>query len=205
MIRILNSLPLLYAVMLIPAWPLFIAFFDDTAYFPQLMYGSGLWAVYFLIFTVAVSPSLLIINRIGYGAPVGRWLLKRRRHLGLASAIYAGLHVVHYLLYSDDLATILAETLELKYALGWLAFVIMVALAVTSNNWSVKNMGRRWKALHLLIYPAAALTYLHWYLFDWFTARVMFWVAIFCGVKLAHRLIKLIPRRAGSPGQTRAS
>lgn len=200
MTRLLISLPLLYAVMLIPAWPLVTAFFDEAAYFPQLMYDSGLWAVYFLIITVAVSPTLLIINRIGQGAVIGRWLLKRRRHFGLASAIYAGLHVVHYLLYSDDLATILAETVELKYALGWLAFVIMLALAVTSNNRSVKAMGRRWKTLHWWIYPAAALTYLHWYLFDWYTARVLFWAGVFCGVKLLHRIIRSIPRRAHSPG-----
>jgi len=196
MTRILNSITLLYAIMLIPAWPLAYGFVDEGAYYPQLMFDSGLWAVYFLIITVAVSPMLLIINRVGYGAPIGRWLLKRRRHFGLATAIYATLHLLHYLLDADDLATILTETVEFKITVGWLAFLIMAALAVTSNNTSIRKMGRSWKTLHNWIYPAAGLTFLHWYLFDWYTARVMFWVGVFCAVKIAHGLIKRIPRRA---------
>lgn len=113
--------------------------------------------------------------------------------------------LMHCLLYADDLATILAEALELKITLGWMAFLIMVALAGTSNAAAIRAMGRKWKALHNWIYPEAAMTFLHWFLFDWYTARVIFWVAIFCGVKLAHSLIKLIPRRERSPVQTPAS
>lgn len=92
MTRIFNSITFLYAIMLIPVWPIACGFFDESAYYPQLMYDSGLWSVYFLIITIAVSPTLLLINRIGIGAPLGRWQLKRRRHFGLAVAIYAGLH-----------------------------------------------------------------------------------------------------------------
>ena len=196
MTRILHSITLLYALMLIPAWPLIIGLFDDAGYYPQLMYDSGLWAVYFLIITIAVSPMLLLINRIGVGTAFGRWLLKRRRHFGLATAIYASLHLGHYLAEADDVPTILAEMLAFKISVGWIAFLIMAVLAVTSNNTAIRKLGRRWKTLHNWIYPAAALTFLHWYLFDWYTARVMFWVGVFCAVKVGHRLVTFIPRQA---------
>lgn len=194
MSRILNSITLLYGVMLYPAIPLIWGFFDPGGYYPQLMFDSGMWGIYFLIITIAVTPTLLLINRIGIAKPVGRWLLKRRRHFGLATAIYAGIHMLHYLLDADDLATILAEMLEFKISIGWVAMIIMILLAATSNAASIRKLGRRWKTLHNWIYPAAALTFLHWYLFDWFTSRVLFWVGVFCAVKLAHGLIKLIPR-----------
>lgn len=205
MTRILNSMTLLYAIMLYPAWPIAYGFVDEGAYYPQLMFDSGLWGIYFLVITIAVTPTLLIINRIGYGASIGRWLLKRRRHFGLATGIYAGLHMMHYLLEADGIETILDETLELKFATAWIAMIIMILLSVTSNNASIRKMGRKWKRLHNWVYPAAAFTFLHWYLFDWNTARVMFWLGIFCAIKLGHSLIKLIPRRGQSPARKPAS
>ena len=199
MSRLLNSMTLLYAIMLYPAWPIAYGFVDEGAYYPQLMFDSGLWGIYFLIITIAVTPMLLIINRIGYGAPIGRWLLKRRRHFGLATAIYAGLHMMHYLLEADSLGAVLDDTVDFKITMGWLAMIIMILLSVTSNNASIRKMGRKWKTLHNWVYPAAAFTFLHWYLFDWNTERVMLWVGIFCTIKLGHGLIKRTPRRAAPP------
>ena len=44
------------------------------------------------------------------------------------------------------------------------AMLIFTALAVTSNNTSVRKLGKRWKVLHRFVYAAAILTFLHWIL-----------------------------------------
>jgi sulfoxide reductase heme-binding subunit YedZ len=61
-------------------------------------------------------------------------------------------------------ARVASEAGELGMLTGWIAFVIFVALALTSNNWSVKQIGRRWKMLHRFVYVAAIFTFAHWIL-----------------------------------------
>lgn len=71
---------------------------------------------------------------------------------------------------------------------GWIAMFIFVALAVTSNNASVRALGKRWKSLHKLVYVAAILTFLHWILtaFDPLTGYIH--AAILLGIQ-ALRLV----------------
>ncbi|MEP5732532.1 MAG: ferric reductase-like transmembrane domain-containing protein [Sulfitobacter sp.] len=190
MFRDLNSLILFYAVLLWPGRYVVMGLFDDNWYYAQMMYDSGVWSVRLLLMTIAVTPVLMLINRIGRGAGIGRWLLRRRRHLGLISFVYAALHLIHYVLEVAVLSEILSEVTDLEFAVGWLAFLVFAVLALTSNNRSVRKMGRRWKRLHYWIYPAIALSFLHWYLFDLFTARVMFWLALFVAVKLVHGALR---------------
>lgn len=194
MLRILNSLPLLYALMLWPGRFAIWDLYDGGWYYPQLMYDTGIWSIRLLILTVAVTPLLLLISRLGRGKAVGRWLLQRRRHFGLGSFIYATLHLIHYLIETASLSFVLTQSVWLEFAAGWVGFILFAALALTSNNWSVRRLGRKWKSLHNLLYPAAALTFLHWYLFDFFTERVMFWLALFVGLKLIHVAVRWVPR-----------
>ncbi len=162
------------------------------------MYDTGVWSVRLLIVTIAVPPVLVLINRFGQGnrpgQAFGRWLLKRRRHFGLGIFIYAALHLLHYTLETADIESILQESIEIEFTVGWLGFFIFLALALTSNSWSVRKLGHGWKKLHYWLYPAAALSFLHWYLFDYFTERVLFWIAIFAAIKLAHSAFRMIPR-----------
>lgn len=191
--RILNSIPLLYLIMLWPGRFAIQGLFEDW-YYPQMMYDTGVWSVRFLIVTIAVSPVLLIVNRIGKGRALGIWMLQRRRHFGLGSFIYAALHLLHYVLETADLATMLIDVVLVEYLVGWLAFAIFLALAITSNAWSTHRLGANWKRLHFWVYPAAALTFLHWYLFDFFTERVLFWIGIFIGIKAVHYVLRSAPR-----------
>ena len=178
--RTVNSLPMLYLFMMLPGWSVLYGLYDLEWYYPQMMYESGVWSIRFLIITVSVSPLLALINWVGRGKALGRWLLRRRRHFGLASAIYAGLHLLHYVLELWSLEDILFDLPYLEFVVGWLAVVLLAALAATSNGWSVRRLGRRWKYLHYGIYPAAALSFWHWYLFDYYVGRVVFWTALFC-------------------------
>ena len=176
--------------MLSPGYLVFWGLFDDYWYYAQMMYQSGLYSIQLLIITVAVTPALMLISWIGYGKALGRWLLIRRKHFGLGSFVYAVAHLLHYVLHEDTWKGILTDVSKLEFTTGWIALLIFAALAATSNRWSSRRLGANWKKLHLWIYPASAAVYLHWYLFDQYTARVMFWLGIFAAVKLAHILMR---------------
>ena len=47
---------------------------------------------------------------------------------------------------------------------GWLALLLFVPLAITSNKVAVRRLGKKWGLLHKLVYVAALFTFLHWLL-----------------------------------------
>jgi sulfoxide reductase heme-binding subunit YedZ len=190
MIKLIHSIPLLYIAMLVPGRFAILGLFDRNWYYGQMMYDSGVWSVRLLLLTIAVTPILLVINWTGFGRPLGRWLLQRRRHFGLASFIYATLHLAHYTIETASAEEMLLDALRLEFAVGWLALMIFAVLAATSNASSVRALGRGWKRVHYWIYPAIALTFLHWYLFDRFTERVLFWLMIFVALKASHGALR---------------
>lgn len=195
MSRLLHSIPLLYLVLL---WPGHIAILDLYTrewYYPQMMHISGVWSVRLLILTIAVTPALRVINWLGKGKALGRWLIPRRRHFGLASAVYAFVHLTHYVLHTPDLEEIWIEAFDLALLTGWISLIVYAALTLTSNDASTRKMGRRWKCMHVLIYPAAGLVFWHWYLFDFHFDRAGFWAAMFCAPKAVQGLLYLWRRR----------
>ena len=117
----------------------------------------GRTALYFLIAGLAVTPLLRI---------TGISLMRFRRALGLICFTYAGLHVLSWL--SMDMGFLWAQMgrdiVKRPYLLfGMGAFIMLTALAVTSNNLSIRRMGAGgWRRLHKLVYLAAPLVALHW-------------------------------------------
>lgn len=116
----------------------------------------GRTALYFLIATLMVTP----LQRFA-----GIRLMPFRRALGLISFTYALTHIAAWIVF--DMAflwgQILKDIVKRPYLIfGMLAFVMLLALALTSNRWSIRAMGRNWRRLHRLIYPAAILACLHW-------------------------------------------
>jgi sulfoxide reductase heme-binding subunit YedZ len=97
-----------------------------------------------------------------------RWMMKRRRYIGVAAFGYAALHTVLYLIDEGAVAVTGAEMSKLYIWTGWLAFLIFVPLAVTSTDGWIKTLGPRWKTLQRGVYGAAVLTLIHWAaLHDW--------------------------------------
>ncbi|MEP1962134.1 ferric reductase-like transmembrane domain-containing protein [Tateyamaria sp.] len=190
----LTSTVLLYVALLWPGREAFDGLWNPDSYYPALMYDSGKWSVRLLIVTLSVTPVLLLINRLGRGQAIGRWLLRARRHAGLSCAIFAGLHLWYYVIELGTLGDVLFELRHLEIAVGWISFVIFAVLAATSNAWSVRRLGRNWKRLHVLIYPAGVLALWHWYLFDWYVGRVLFWCAVFAAPLLIRPLLRRLSR-----------
>lgn len=117
----------------------------------------GRAALYFLVASLAVTP---LTTLTGWRA-----LPPRRRALGLYAFLYASLHFAVFaaLDYGFDLTEILRLTGEKPFILlGFSAGLLLVPLAITSFNYFMRKMGKRWKQLHRLIYLIAPIVVVHY-------------------------------------------
>lgn len=125
----------------------------------EFIHITGELSARMMMLALAVTPLRLMFPGAGWT----KWLLRQRRALGVAAFAFAAPHLVAYIIRLEP-ARIASEASELGMLTGWVAFVIFIALALTSNDWSMRQLGRRWKFLHRLVYAAAALTFAHWIL-----------------------------------------
>lgn len=120
-----------------------------------LMQGTGEWVLRGLVLVLLAAP----LAKQGY-----RLLFRHRRALGLAVFAYASLHLLLfcqvYIGWSG--AILLEELAERPYVVvGFSAWLLLLPLAVTSTDRARRAMGRQWRRLHRLIYPAVILGWLH--------------------------------------------
>jgi sulfoxide reductase heme-binding subunit YedZ len=117
----------------------------------------GLTALILLLATLAATPA-----RVLFGLT---WPLRIRKLLGLMAFFYAACHALLYAVIDQGLrgSAILRDVLERKFiSAGFLAFVLLVPLAITSLDRIRRRMGGvRWQRLHRLIYPASLLAVVH--------------------------------------------
>ncbi|MQA23547.1 protein-methionine-sulfoxide reductase heme-binding subunit MsrQ [Rugamonas rivuli] len=121
--------------------------------------GTGDWTLYFLCFTLAVTP----LRRLSKW----NWLIKLRRMLGLYMFFYGLLHFMTFLWFDHffDVQEMWKDVLKRPFiTVGFIAFVLLIPLAVTSTNAMVKRLGgKRWQWLHRVIYVIAPLAILHFW------------------------------------------
>ncbi|MBN8481134.1 MAG: sulfoxide reductase heme-binding subunit YedZ [Xanthomonadales bacterium] len=157
--RIAASKPLVFAAALVP---LLLLALDTRAGtlgadpVATLEHATGLWALRFLLATLAITPLRRLTGWHG--------LVRYRRMLGLFAFFYASLHLAIYLVV--DLggfwAQIFGEIAKKPFiTVGFLAWLLMVPLALTSTRGMMRRLGRRWSTLHRLVYAAGALAALH--------------------------------------------
>lgn len=151
----------MWLVLALPALAIGIQWFrtgTDLHAIHDLLEPSGETSARLLIIALCATPlSMLLPGWIGT-----RFLLRHRRAIGVASCLYGGLHLVLYVASLDSFATVWRQLGWTYIWLGWLAFLAMIPLALTSTNTAMRRLGRNWKRLHRLAYLAAAATYLHW-------------------------------------------
>jgi sulfoxide reductase heme-binding subunit YedZ len=164
-----------WVILFLPAPPLLIDLIERNRYYAEIMYETGLLACQLLIVAMAITPLLWLCRYWPPALKVLRWLQKRRRFIGVAAFGYATLHVVFYIRHVGSMELVWLELEEWELASGWLAFLPMALLALTSNDWSVKLFGRYWKPLQRWVYWVALLTILHWWLIDQFLNDMMIW------------------------------
>lgn len=148
----------IYAVGLAPAlWSFWLAINNQLGANPVKTFEHvlGIWALRFLILTLLVTPlrDLFRLNFMPY-----------RRALGLLAFYYVALHFVTYLSLDRGFnwPDILKDVTQRWFIIiGFLAFLLLIPLALTSNQWSIRKLKARWQSLHRLVYIIALAGCLH--------------------------------------------
>ena len=177
--NLLRSLPvsLLYCVLSIPI-PLyfFLGILNRLGPDPlrYLEHKYGEIGLILLLVTVSISP-ILKYTKIN--------LVKFRRCIGLVAFYYISSHICVYVFLDIGLSMdILISDLKKRYYIiaGFIAFVTLIPLAITSNNFAVRKLNSRaWKKIHNLIYIAIITSILHFILMSktW-TGELYFYMAV---------------------------
>lgn len=151
--------PLLFVLCLLPfAQIVYGVIIDDLGANPveTVTDITGQWTLRLLLLTLAMTPLRLLI---GQG-----WPIRLRRMLGLYVFFYASLHFLTWLWLDQELRldAILSDIAKRPYVtVGFLAWLGLLPLALTSNRFSIRRLGKSWSRLHQLVYPIAVLAILH--------------------------------------------
>lgn len=147
-----------YVVGLLPAvWTFYLGASGELGADPVKTFERflGLWAIRFLILTLLISP---LRDLVGWN------LLRYRRALGLLTFYYALLHFTVYLILDQamDVVAVLEDVIKRPFIMfGMASLALLVPLAATSNNFSIRRLGRKWIWLHRLVYVIAIAAALH--------------------------------------------
>jgi sulfoxide reductase heme-binding subunit YedZ len=150
----------------------------------------GVWALRFIIAGLAITPLRQV---------AGINLLRYRRAIGLLAFYYAALHLITYVVLDQglDWAVIWTDILKRPYiTIGMASFILLVPLAVTSNNASIRRLGgQAWARLHKLVYVAAIGAAVHYVLLvkSW-PLEPLVYAAIVLTL-LAYRLARTLTRQ----------
>ncbi|ODT58968.1 MAG: sulfoxide reductase heme-binding subunit YedZ [Paracoccus sp. SCN 68-21] len=150
----------------------------------EVEHRLGRTALYFLVGGLAVTPLLRL---------TGVSLMRFRRAIGVICFAYALPHVLAWVVLDMGLlwGQMGRDILKRPYLLfGMGAFLILLALAVTSNNLALRRMGgQAWRRLHMVVYGGAILAAMHWlWAIKVNEVAPILWAAII-GVLLASRLV----------------
>ena len=152
--------PLVFVLCLLPlssiVWRIF---YGDLGSDPieTITFATGDWTLRFLLITLAVTPF-----RQWFGLSA---LLRFRRMLGLYVFFYACCHFLIWFIIDHALSfgDMVEDIIDRPYiTFGFSALMLLIPLAVTSNNVMVRKLGRRWKKLHQLVYAIIILGVLHY-------------------------------------------
>lgn len=193
--------PAVFLLCLLPmAWLVYAAFTGALGPDPaeRITHVSGEWTIRLLAITLLMSP---LRQWTGSNQPV-----RLRRMLGLYTFFYATVHLLSFAqFYVGWTPAVLVEELaERPYiTVGFLAWLLMLPMAITSNRAMQRSLGRNWKRLQRLVYAAAVLACLH---LIWLTrsdiGQALFYSALFAGLLLWRLKGRF---SLGAPGRARRS
>ena len=152
---------IVFVLGLIPLLRLFIlGYLGDLTANPIefITRSTGTWTITFLCMTLAMSPLRWITG-------FSQWV-QIRKTLGLFTFFYGFLHftIWYWLDHNLNFLAMISDVIKRPFiAMGFIAFVIMSLLAITSNQTAMRLLGGKWKMLHRFIYLIAILAVIHYF------------------------------------------
>ena len=187
-----------WGVFIVASFPflrlVFAAIYDGLGANPLefITRNTGDWTLYFLCITLAITPARKLLQ--------WHWLIRLRRMLGLFSFFYAACHFLTFLWFDHffEIEEMWRDVIKRPFiTVGFIAFVMLIPLALSSSNWAIRKIGgKTWQLLHRAVYVIVPLGVLH---YVWmragknnFTQPMVFGaiVALLLGMRLYWRLKK---------------
>jgi sulfoxide reductase heme-binding subunit YedZ len=124
-----------------------------------ITHSTGDWILIFLLVTLSITPLRKLTGML--------WLIRYRRMFGLFAFFYATLHFLTYIWLDKffDAREMLADVAKRRFiTVGFTGFVLLIPLAMTSTQGWIRRLGgKRWQALHRLIYFSAIAGVIHYW------------------------------------------
>lgn len=166
----------IFALALVPAgWLAYQTAYGDLGANPveTLELTTGIWAFRFLLLSLAITP----LRRLtGWNQ-----IIRFRRMLGLFAFFYGTLHMLTWVVFIHffDTSFMIQDVVERPFiTVGMATWLILFVLAVTSNQFSIRKLKRRWQSLHRLAYVAGLGGVIHfWWLVKADTTEPRRWAA----------------------------
>ena len=149
-----------------------------------ITWSTGTWTLVFLMITLSVTPLRKLTRQY--------WLIQYRRMLGLFAFFYGLLHFLTYIWLDQffDWHSVTKDVVKRPFiTVGFTAFMLMIPLALTSTQWSIRRLGKKWQALHRLIYVTAILGVIHYIWLVKKDIRKPVIYACILGVLLLYRIV----------------
>ncbi|MCP4362759.1 MAG: sulfoxide reductase heme-binding subunit YedZ [Chloroflexi bacterium] len=153
----------------------------------EILLRTGEPALVLLILSLAITP---LNTLFGW-----RQLFPLRRIFGLYAFMYVALHFSTFLWldYGLNLKFILDGVLKQNFVLiGFAAFLLLLPLAITSNKWSQRKLGKKWRTLHKLVYIIILLALIH---FWWLVKNVYYMPFFYSAIVTILLLVRWQPVR----------
>jgi len=151
--------------------------------------GFGDWGIYFILIGLSISPARKILKL--------NWLIQYRRMIGLFAFFYVCMHFSSYIWFDHffNIDEIIKDIIKRPFiAIGFVSFLMLVPLALTSTNNMMRRLKKNWGRLHKLVYLVSILTLLHYFMMvkaDYLVPLVL--LAVLSGL-LGYRLIRMIQK-----------
>jgi sulfoxide reductase heme-binding subunit YedZ len=157
----------------------------------EAIHQIGLWTIRLLFLSLAIAPARRILQ----------WpeLLLVRRMIGVAAFAYAFVHLCLYSIDEKLLFLHIADEIvrRIYLTIGFTALIGLTLLAATSTDGMVRRLGRRWRALHRLIYGIAVLAVIHMFMQSKADVQEATWMAGLLGWMLGYRALARLLGRGG--------
>jgi sulfoxide reductase heme-binding subunit YedZ len=181
---------LVFILLLVPLFMLvYYGVFDQLQLTAEpveyILHYTGIWSLRLLLLTLAMTPLRNITKQVVF--------LRLRRMIGLFVFFYVSLHLFVYIGLDLGFAFdhLWKDIIKHPYiTVGFLAWLLLIPLAVTSNKKMIRKLGKKWKPLHQSIYVIVILACLH---FIWLVKKDLQEPLIYAGIAfvlLFYRLIK---------------
>ena len=196
--------PVVFLACLAPlAWLVWRALHNALGANPieAITHFTGDCTLTFLLITLAITPLRKLTRQY--------WLINFRRMLGLFAFFYGTLHLMTWVGLDKffDVHEMLADVAKRRFiTVGMTAYALMIPLALTSTKWSIRKLGgKRWQALHRLIYFSAAAGVIHYIWLVKADLKKPLEYAAVLAVLMLYRLVTWIISRSAAPGKVRVS